>query len=156
VSRYDAYAALHDAPLAAVIPAGYGLAVAVAAIYMALTIIGALVLSAAGRTRDLAYLRTLGVSARQAMALTVMEHVPPVLLALVPGVALGIGVAMLCEPGMGLAAFVGTSGVPLFVDWPALALMIAALTGVVVAAVTAGTWLSRRRPMVDALRIGED
>ena len=157
VSRYDAYAALHDAPLRAVIATGYGLALVIAAIYMALTIIGALVLSAARRTRDLAYLRTLGVTAPQALALTIMEHVPPVLLALVPGVALGIGVAILCEPGLGLATFVGTSGgVPLFVDWPALALMVAALIGVVATAVTAGTWLSRRARLVDALRIGED
>ena len=111
---------LHDAPLAAAIPLGYSLALIVAAVYMALTIIGSLVLSAARRTRDLAYLRTLGVTGRQALALTIMEHAPPVLLAVIPGVALGIGVAILCEPGLGLATFVGTDGAPLFVDWPTL------------------------------------
>ncbi|TAJ99084.1 MAG: ABC transporter permease [Chloroflexota bacterium] len=156
VSRHDAYAALHDAPLVAAIGAGYGLALLAAVIYMVLTIVGALVLSAAGRTRDLAYLRTLGVSARQALALTVLEHAPPVLLALLPGIALGIGVAILAEPGMGLATFVGASGVPLVVDWPALAALIAALLGAVVLAVAAGTWLARRTSMADALRIGED
>jgi putative ABC transport system permease protein len=157
VSRYDAYAALHDAPLGALVATGYQLALVIAALYMALTIIGALVLSAARRSRDLAYLRTLGVTPRQALGLTIVEHAPPVLLALVPGVALGIGVAILCEPGLGLATFVGISGeVPLVVDWPALALMVAALSGVVAAAITAGTWLSRRASLVDALRIGED
>jgi putative ABC transport system permease protein len=157
VSRYDAYAALHDAPFGAVVAAGYGLALLIAAIYMALTIIGAMVLSAAQRTRDLAYLRTLGVSAPQALALTITEHAPPILLALVPGVALGIGVAILCEPGLGLATFVGPSGdVPLVLDWPALALLIVALIGVMAAAIAAGTWLSRRARLVDALRIGED
>ncbi|MGZ6300150.1 MAG: FtsX-like permease family protein, partial [Candidatus Limnocylindria bacterium] len=156
VSRYDAYAALHDAPLGALVATGYRLALVIAAIYMALTIIGALVLSAARRSRDLAYLRTLGVTPGQALALTIMEHAPPVLLALVPGVALGIGVAILCEPGLGLATFVGISGgVPLAVDWPALALMVAALIGVVAAAIAAGTWLSRRARLVDALRIDE-
>jgi putative ABC transport system permease protein len=124
---------------------------------MALTIIGALVLSAARRTRDLAYLRALGVTAPQALALTIVEHGPPVLLALIPGVALGIGVAILVEPGLGLATFVGTSaGVPLFVDWAALALIVAALIGVVAVAVAAGTWVSRRARVVDALRIGDD
>ena len=157
VSRYDAYAALHGAPFGAVIAAGYGVALVIAAIYMALTIIGAVVLSAGRRTRDMAYLRTLGVSAPQALALTITEHAPPVLLALVPGVALGIGVAILCEPGLGLATFVGTSGgVPLFLDWPALALLVVALVGVMAAAIAAGTWLSRRARLVDALRIGED
>lgn len=157
VSRYDAYAALHDVPLGTLVATGYGLALVIAAIYMALTIIGALVLSAARATRDHAYLRTLGVTTPQALGLTVVEHAPPVLLALLPGVALGIGMAILCEPGLRLATFVGTSGrVPLFVDWPALALMVAALIGVVAAAVTGGIWLSRRARLVDALRIGED
>lgn len=156
ISRHDVYAVLHGAPLGAAIATGYALALIVAAMYMALAIIGTVVLSAARRTQDLAYLRTLGVTARQALALTFVEHAPPVLLALVPGVALGIGVAFLLEPGLGFAAFVGTSGLPLVVDWVALSLMLAALIGVVVAAVAAGTWLSRRARLVDALRIGED
>lgn len=152
VSRFDAFAALHDPPLEAAIRAGFGLAVGIAAIYMALTIIGAMVLAAARHTRDLAFLRTLGVSAPQVLGLTIVEHAIPVLLALAPGVALGIGVAALCEPGLGLATLVGTPVVPLFVDWPGLALMIAALIGVVAAAVAAGTWLAGRAPLVDALR----
>jgi putative ABC transport system permease protein len=156
VSRYDAYAVLHDAPLVAAIPAGYRLALLVAAGYMAMTIIGALVLAGARRTRDLAFLRTLGITGRQSLALTVMEHAPPVLLAVVPGVALGIVIAALCEPGLGLTAFVGSSGVPLYVDWPELVVIVVALTAVVVGAVGAGTWLSRRGRMVDALRIGDD
>ncbi len=157
VSRYEAYAALHDAPLGTLVANGYRLALVVAAIYMALTMIGALILSAARRSRDLAYLRTLGVTGGQALALTIVEHGPPVLLALLPGVALGIGVAILCAPGLGLDTFVGIPGdVPLFVDWPQLTLMVAALIGVVAAAVIVGTWLSRRARLVDALRIGED
>jgi putative ABC transport system permease protein len=156
VSRYDVYARLHDAPLRAAIATGYELALLVAATYMALAIIGAVVLSAARRTQDLAYLRTMGVSAPQALALTVVEHAPPVLLALLPGVALGIGVAFLLEPGLRLTALVGTSGVPLFVDWSTLALLVAVLMVVVAAAVAAGSWLSRRARLVDALRIGED
>ena len=156
VSRHDVYEALRGAPLVAAIATGYALALVVAAMYLALAIIGTVVLSGARRTQDLAYLRTLGVTARQALALTFVEHAPPVLLALLPGVALGIGVAFLLQPGLGFAAFVGTSGLPLFIDWAALALMVAALIGVVVAAVTAGTWLSRRARLVDALRIGED
>ena len=104
VSRYDAYASLHDAPLGAAIAQGSGAAMVVATIYMALAIIGAVVLSAARRNQDLAYLRTLGVTASQALALSLTEHVTPVLLALIPGVALGVGVAFLLEPGLDLAA----------------------------------------------------
>jgi putative ABC transport system permease protein len=114
-----------------------------------------MVLSAAGRTRDLAYLRTLGVTARQALELTVMEHGPPVVLALIPGVLLGIGIAILVEPGLRLATFVGSSGVPLSIDWGALALLVAGLASVVAMAVGAGTWLARRARPTDALRMGE-
>jgi putative ABC transport system permease protein len=155
ISRYDAFAALRDAPLEAVISTGYTAALIVAGIYMALAIVGAMVLSAAGRTRDLAYLRTLGVTGRQSLGLTVMEHGPPVLIALIPGIALGIGIALLVEPGLGLATFVGVSGVPLYVDWVALAAMSVVLIIVVGAAVALGTWLARRVRPADALRIGE-
>jgi putative ABC transport system permease protein len=156
VSRYDVYEALHEAPFGAVIETGYGAALVTAAVFMALTVIGAVVLSAARRTRDLAFLRTLGVTDLQGLALIVMEHAPPVVLAIVPGVALGIGIAILCEPGLGLATFVGAAGVPLYVDLPALVVTVVALVGVVAVAVAAGTWLSRRVRMADALRIGDD
>jgi len=75
------------------------------------------------------------------------------LLALVPGVLLGVGVALLVEPGLGLADFVGAQGVPLFIDWPTLGLVIVALSAVVIAAIGAGTWLAGRATLVSALRI---
>jgi putative ABC transport system permease protein len=156
VSRPAAYAALHDGPLGVLVARGLLLALVIGAAYMAITIIGAMVLSATRRTQDLAYLRTLGVTNRQALGLTVVEHGPPVVLALVAGVALGVGVAYLLQPGLGLAAFVGLPGVPLFIDWRALGLVAVIMVGVVAAAVTIGTWLSRRARLVDALRIGDD
>ena len=85
-----------------------------------------------------------------------MEHAPPAVLAIVPGVALGIGIAVLCAPGLGLDTFVGATGVPLYIDVPALTIMVAALVGIVAIAVAAGTWLSSRARMADALRIGDD
>jgi hypothetical protein len=156
ISRPAAYAELHASPFGSFIATGYGVALAVAALYMALTIVGALVLSASRRTRDTAYLRTLGVTARQALGLTVLEHALPALLAIIPGVALGIGVALLCEPGLGLVTFVGADGIPLFVDWQVIGIVVAALGGVVAAAVTAGTWFARRTGQADALRVGDD
>ena len=156
VSRYDTFSKLHDAPFSAAIGTGYTLAVIVSLAYMALTIIGAVVLSDARRTRDLAFMRTLGLSGRQALLLTIMEHAPPVLLALVPGVAVGIAVAILCQPGLGLETFVGATGVPLFIDWSALAVMAGALVAVVAVAVGAGTLISSRARVTQALRAGED
>jgi putative ABC transport system permease protein len=155
-SRHEVLAALREAPFGAAIVSGFALAVVVAAIYLALTIIGALVLSSARRTRDLAYLRTLGVTGGQALALTVTEHAPAVLLAVIPGALLGVGVGVLLEPSLGLGTFIGAGNVPPFVDWPALALLTGILIAVVTAAVVAGTWLSRRARLVNALRVGED
>jgi len=155
VAREDAYAILHDAPLVRVIATGYALSVVLAAAYMAFTIIGAMVLSAARRTRDHAFLRTLGVSSVQRLALTLVEHAPPVLLGLLPGVALGVAIALLVEPGLGLANFTGGLRLPLMIDWAGLGVMIAALVGTVVVAVAGGSWLASRARVADALRIGE-
>jgi putative ABC transport system permease protein len=155
-ARYGVLDALRTAPFGAAITSGFGLAVLVAEIYLALTVIGALVLSSARRTRDLAYLRTLGVTAGQAVGLTVMEHAPAVLLAILPGIALGIGVGVLLEPSLGLGSFIGSSDVPPFVDWAARTGLTAILVGVVAVAIVAGTWLSRRARLTNALRVGED
>ena len=103
-SRHNVIAGLRSVPFGAAIVSGFGLAVIVAEIYLALTVIGALVLSSARRTRDLAYLRTLGVTSGQALALTVTEHAPAVLLAVLPGIVLGIGLAVLFEPEPGTGA----------------------------------------------------
>ncbi|HYM53069.1 MAG TPA: hypothetical protein VEW45_06285, partial [Candidatus Dormibacteraeota bacterium] len=64
VSRHARYAELHDAPLSAAIASGFRLSLAVAAAYTALTIVAAVTLTAGRRSRDLAYLRTLGVTRR--------------------------------------------------------------------------------------------
>ncbi len=155
VSRYDALAALRDAPLAAATATGFDLALVVAAAFMAIAIVGTVVLSAARRNQDLAYLRTLGVTPRQALGLTLIEQAPPVLIALVPGLALGVGVAELLEPGLGLAAFEGIEGQPLAVDPLSLLVLGAALLALVAAAVVIGTWLSLSVRAADALRIGD-
>lgn len=154
-SRYAALAALRDAPLATATATGFALALLVAGAFMALAIVGTVILSAARRNQDLAYLRTLGITRRQALALTLVEQAPPALMALVPGVALGVGLAFLLEPGLNLAAFEGLDGFPLAVDPMSLVLLGVVLLGVVVAAVLGGTWLSLRVRAADVLRMGE-
>jgi putative ABC transport system permease protein len=155
VSRQDAYAIIHDSPLGGGVAGGFTVALAVAVLYLAVTLMGTVIMSAAGRTRDLAYLRTLGVSRRQGLALTAVEQAPPVLLALIPGVLLGVAVAVLVEPGLNLADFVGAQGVPLFIDWVTLAIIVVTLAAVIFLAIAAGTWLSGRARLTSALRIDE-
>ncbi len=154
-SRYEAYASLRAAPFVAMVTDGFKIALAVTVLYATLAIIGALTLTASRRSQDLSFLRTLGLSARQALGLTVVEHGPPVVLALVPGVALGIWIAALLAPGLGLAAFIGPNAVfALDVAWAQIVLLGLGLVMMVVAAGAASTLVARRRRSVDALRLG--
>jgi putative ABC transport system permease protein len=156
-SRHAEYRELQQAPLVSAVVVGFRVALLVAAAYTALATMAALTLSAAARTRNLAFLRTLGLSARQALQLTVMEHGPPVLIALLPGVALGVAVALLLSPSLGLSAFAGTEReVALTVDWAAVAIMSAGLLVLVSVAIGLSTWMARRARAADALRIGDD
>jgi putative ABC transport system permease protein len=153
-SRYDVYAALRDEPLVGAVGAGFASALGVSLAYAVLTILGAVLLSAGRRTRDVAILRTLGLNGRQATRLTMVEHAPPILVALPLGLALGIGVAFAVAPALSLGALSGSSGaIPLAIDWVALAALSAALSAVALAAVVVGTWLSRRATIINALRI---
>lgn len=156
-SRYAAYDELRDAPLTRAVSTGFALAFGVSVAFAVLTILDAVLLSVGRRIRDDAVLRTLGLDGRQQTRLTMVEHAPPILLALLPGLALGIGVAYAVAPGLGLSALAGSSGdVPLIIDWVALATLSAALAALALSAVMVGSWLSRRTAIMNALRIASD
>ena len=76
----------------------------VAGAYATVALALAPVLSARPRLRDLAYLRALGLSRRDALGLAAYELVPPVALALGLGIVLGVVLGYLVEPGLDLAA----------------------------------------------------
>lgn len=155
-SRHDWYADLRGSPLIAVVADGFRIGMLVAIAYAGFAVVTALTLTAARRTQDLAFLRTLGLSRAQAAGITVIEHATPVLVALVPGLATGIGVAILLEQSLGLDAFIGSgSAFNVALDWTGIAGVAGILLLVVAGAVVASTWLARRAPVVDALRVGE-
>ncbi len=155
-SRHESLAAQRGAPLVGAIGRGFGIAVVAAGTYAALAIAAVVFLEGQRRARELAYLRTLGLTGGQSVSLTFVEHAPPTLVALAVGVVLGLGVAWLLEPGLGLGAFIGPAApVRLQVDWT----VVAAIAGIVLAAivvmVTASSWLARRLEPSKALRIGD-
>ena len=114
-------------------------------------------LAVAIRTRrEEALLRTLGLSGGQSLWLTVVEHAPSVFLAVLPGLALGIGIAYLLAPGMGLSAFAGGGTLGLRIDWLVVGLVSLALAAVVALAIGIGSWAARRARAADALRFGDD
>jgi putative ABC transport system permease protein len=156
VSRHAWYAGLREAPLIAVVGDAFRVALVVAAAYTLLAVVAALVLSSSRRTRDTAFLRTLGLSSRQSLGVTILEHCTPVLVALVPGILIGIAVAALLESSLGLGAFIGPE-VPfrIHVDWAAIALVAGSLILVVAIAISVSAWVARRTPPTEALRAGE-
>ena len=156
MSRHAALAAQRSAPLVGAIGDGFELAVVAAAVYAAMAIVAAVTLDAQRRSRELAYLRTLGLTPGQSVWLTFVEHAPPTLLALGVGIALGLGMAWLLAPGLGLGAFIAPDAVVrLQIDWPAVASMAATVLVVIVVMVGGSSWLARRLEPSQALRIGD-
>ena len=155
-SRHAVLASQQATPLIGAISSGFGLAVMAATAYAGLAIVAVVALDAQRRARELAYLRTLGLTSRQSGWLTFVEHAPPTVLALGVGVALGLGVAWLLEPGLGLGAFIGPEApVRLQVDWLAVGAITVIVLVVVATMVAASSWLARRFDPVQALRIGD-
>jgi len=156
-SRHDRYAELRDAPLVSAILGGFLLALGVAAAYAALAIVTVAALEAQRRSREVAFLRTLGLSDRQVALLTVVEQGAPLALSLIVGIVVGLGLAWLVEPGLDLAAFSGAPvAVGLQVDWLMIAAVALGVAAVVVLAVAGSSIVARRLDVGHALRIGEE
>ena len=147
---------LRDAPIARGLTNSFRLSIALAAIYGGLVVVVALVLTARERSRDLGYLRTLGLDSRQALGMTLTETVPGVLLACGLGVPLGIAIARLIEPGLDLQAFVGPEvPIAVLVDRPTAIAIAAGLALVSLVSVALFSLLARRVQLGEVLRVGE-
>jgi putative ABC transport system permease protein len=156
-SRHERYAGMRDAPLVAAVIGGFALALGVAAAYAALAVVTVAALEVQRRSREVAFLRTLGLTGRQIGLLTAVEQGAPLVLAIGIGIAVGLGLAWLVAPGLDLAAFSGVQpAAGLRVDWPSIAIVALIVAAVVVAAVAGSSWVARRLDVGYALRIGED
>jgi putative ABC transport system permease protein len=124
--------------------------------YAAFVICLALLLTARSRLQDLAYLRALGLSRRQAVAVTASELAPPLVVALVVGSILGAGIAYLVSPGLDLSALAAGRGeASVRLDPFAPVLLALALLAVSAAAVWATATVMRRMDLSRSLRMGE-
>lgn len=155
-SRADVLADVRDAPLVAGAAWGLRTAVVLAAAYAALAIGLALTLTARARSRDLAYLRTLGLSERQTLGLTAVELGPTASIATIAGSVLGIATAHLVAPGLELSAFVGGSApAGLVVDPLTTASLAGAVLATVALAALAVSTRARRTDITKTLRMGD-
>ena len=156
ISRAEVAASLRDAPLVTTVTTGFLVSLVVAALYVTLTLIIGLLLVAAARARDVAYLRTMGLSAGQTLRMAILEQVPPILIAVVTGAALGLGITALIGGALDLGAFAGADiAADMTIDWPTLGLAGAWLLAVAAIGVTVGALAARRVDPARALRIGE-
>ncbi|HEX5164467.1 MAG TPA: FtsX-like permease family protein [Thermomicrobiales bacterium] len=156
-SRDKEYAKVHDSPLISGVEGGFKIGLVLAGAYSALAVVIALTITAHARARDLAFLRTMGLSREQAIGLTIVEQLPLVVLALVAGTLLGVAVARLIEPGVDLQAFTG-EGLPveLRINWVNIGLLGLGLVATVAIAVAVTSSLARRASLGQALRLGDE
>jgi hypothetical protein len=78
-----------------------------------------------------------------------------VLLAFGAGVALGLGLFVLLEPGLGLDAIVGSRlDVPLSADPQQLAIIFAGVLAIAAVGIGLAAWMQRRGVAIAALRRG--
>ncbi len=156
-TRQEVYEMTAGAPLVGATETAFGVAVLVAAGYCALAVVLALVVTARPRSRFLSYLRTLGLSGRQARGLVALEILPMAGVAAAGGLLLGLGIPRVVAPAIDLRPFTGgLDAPPLLVDGAVVAALAVGLLVVVVAAVLVVTAVNRRLRLGSALRVGED
>ncbi len=154
-ARTDRAIALETAPVVDAVTVGVIAAFVVAVAYAAVALVAALALTGAARSSESAHLRTLGLSRRGAIGLTVVEHGPTVLLALVLGIAFGLATFSALRPGLGLGAIVGSAlAVPLTLDPGQIGPVVVAVVAVVSLALGLGIVIQREPAGPAALRKG--
>jgi putative ABC transport system permease protein len=154
-SQAEVHAVLGERPLVQAVELGFAIGLAVALAYAALAVTLSLVLAGSGRARQTAHLRTLGLDRPQVVLLAILEHAPPVLVASVAGLALGVAVGWVVLPGLGLGAFTGAASDPaLTVDPRGLVWLAAGLAAIVAVGIGLAAWSQRRTEPARAVREG--
>lgn len=154
-SQAERVTSLRERPLVEAVSNGFLLAMGIAVAYAALAVVLSLLLSGVARARETAHLRTLGIARRQITALTIIEHGPLVLIAVIAGLLLGVAVAWVVLPGLGLSSFTGADVDPaLTVDIGQLAILTGVLVVIVAIGVALAAWVQRRTDPAAAVREG--
>jgi putative ABC transport system permease protein len=154
-TRADIVSRQRESPLVENVFRGFRAAILLAALYAAVAVGLMALIAARSRSRDLALVRTMGASARDAVVLAAVELTPLVVSALALGIALGVVIPHLIAPGLDLTFFTGTSSTSVVIPWLAPVAFAAGLLGLVAATVIVVGARARRAGLDRALRIGE-
>ncbi|MFC6086490.1 hypothetical protein [Sphaerisporangium aureirubrum] len=143
-------------PLTSTITVAFRVVTIALAVYALLTVIIALVVGAADRVRALSFLRTLGLSERQAAVLTVLEITPLIVLTACAGLALGLALPAALGPGLDLGVYAGDIAVRTYELSPGTPVLLATgLTAVAVGGAFLHAAIGRRRSLGSILRVGD-
>ncbi|MEU1728095.1 FtsX-like permease family protein [Actinomadura sp. ATCC 39365] len=149
-------AAIQDDPLTSTVRTTLVVVTVALAAYALVAVILSLVIGAADRARALSFLRTLGLSDRQAQRLTVLEIMPMILLTALAGLLLGLGLPTALGPGVDLSSYAGDLPVGDYsLDLFTPTALAAGLAVVAVLGAYTHTAISRRRSLGAVLRVGD-
>jgi putative ABC transport system permease protein len=154
-SRATVVAGLRASPLVDGSLRGFRGAIVLAVVYAGLAVALMAMVAGRSRARDLALVRTMGGSSRDAVVLAAAELTPFVAAALVLGIGLGIATPYLIAPGLDVSFFTGETPNPIVVPWLAAAALAVGLVVLVGAAVLLVGLRARRARLDRVLRIGE-
>ncbi|HEU5263517.1 MAG TPA: FtsX-like permease family protein, partial [Gaiellaceae bacterium] len=154
-SRAAVVAGLRASPLVDSALRGFRGAIVLAALYAGLAVALMALVAGRSRARDLALVRTMGSSPRDALVLAAAELTPFVAAALVLGIGLGIAMPYLIAPGLDVSFYTGDTSNPIVIPWLAAAALAVGLVVLVGAAVLLVGLRARRARLDRVLRIGE-
>ena len=156
-SRYETLAGFADDPFVDWVSRGQAVVFVFSVGLAAVAAVSSLALASAARRRDFAYLRTMGLTTRQATVMTVIEQFPAVVIATLVGIATGIATAVMLDPAVDFDAFTGNL-VPttITVNWPLIVGGAIALIAALAAAVVIFVLASKGDELGQALKVGEE
>ncbi|MEV4802234.1 FtsX-like permease family protein [Nonomuraea sp. NPDC049421] len=156
ISQEGTLAAIQDDPLTSTVRTTLAIVTAALAAYALLAVVLTLIVGAADRARAVSFLRTLGLSDRQAQRLTVLEIMPMIIVTALAGLCLGLALPAALGPGVDLSSYAGDLPVGDYSPDPVLPSALAAgLAVVAVLGAYVHTAISRRRSLGAVLRVGD-
>jgi putative ABC transport system permease protein len=154
-SRSAVVADLRASPLVTGALRGFRVAILLAALYAGLAVALLAFIAGRSRARDLALVRTMGGSSRDALVLAAVELTPFVSSALVIGLGLGLLTPYLIAPGLDLRFYTGGASNPIAIDWLVAAALAAGLVAFAGATALLVGLRARQAHLERVLRIGE-
>ncbi|HZD21872.1 MAG TPA: FtsX-like permease family protein [Acidimicrobiia bacterium] len=156
VSRPDLLEAISETPTMTGIELINAIALVLATALAAVVAVSGFAVTARERTRDLGYMRAIGLTRRQMAWAIITEQLPLALLAALLGIAAGVGAAFLVEPALDVTALTATTlDTGVVVDWASIAVVSLSVVGSVLVATAIYSYSRRDLDLANVLRRDE-